>query len=56
MDYEATDKAALRKALLGLKQCPNCRADLLPVGPALADVFGCKPCKETWYLPQERPA
>jgi hypothetical protein len=28
MDYEAEDKAALKRALLGLRICPLCRRDL----------------------------
>jgi len=53
--FEAMDKAALNEALLALKQCPRCRGDLLPV--ALFDaVWGCKPCKETWYLPEKARA
>ena len=51
-DYEQMDKTALYNALLALKTCPNCRADLL-VYPLADDVWGCKPCKETWYLPEE---
>ena len=57
MDYEAEDKAALRRALLALRTCPHCREDLRPVA-FLADVWGCdgrgamRPHgAETWHLP-----
>jgi ribosomal protein L37AE/L43A len=50
--YEAIDKAALYKALLALRTCPNCRGDLQPVA-FCADVWGCNECKETWHLPKE---
>jgi len=52
MDYEREDKIALERALLGLRVCPRCRADLQPV--RLFDtVWGCKAAHslETWYLP-----
>lgn len=58
MDYEAEDKGALIKALLALRVCPRCRMTLQPVGPGLADVWGCsgseypKHSPETWYLPE----
>jgi ribosomal protein L37AE/L43A len=48
-EYESIDKAALYDALLALRTCPHCRADLL-VYPLANDVWGCKECKETWYL------
>ena len=51
--WEQVDQAALHNALLALKTCPRCRADLQPVGPGLADVWGCSECKETWYIPTE---
>ncbi len=54
MDYEETDEAALRRALLALRICPRCRRDLRPVANAL-DVWGCESCKETWYLKPESP-
>ena len=50
--YEETDKAALYNALLALRTCPNCRGDLRPVA-LFEDVWGCKPCRETWYVPDE---
>lgn len=51
--FEAIDKAALHSALLNLKTCPNCRRDLMPVGPMLDEVWGCHHCRETWHLPKE---
>lgn len=54
MDYEAEDRAALRKALVALHICPNekcMRRDLLPVA-LCKDVWGCSSCDETWYLPE----
>lgn len=49
-DYEATDKAALRQALLNLHTCPECRDDLRPV--ALFDqVWWCERCRESFYIP-----
>ena len=52
--FEALDKAALHNALLALKTCPRCRADLRPVA-LFEDVWGCKEghTLETWYLPKE---
>lgn len=47
--WEDTDKAALYAALLALRTCPNCRADLLPVA-FLENVIGCGACKETWHV------
>jgi ribosomal protein L37AE/L43A len=52
MDYEETDKSALKRALLALRTCPNCRADLQPVA-LLENVWGCHSCKETWHLEPE---
>ncbi len=49
--FEEIDKVALNAALLALRTCPNCRGKLLPV-VLFEDVWGCKPCKETWYLPK----
>ena len=51
--YEGQDKTALYNALLALKTCPHCRADLQPV--ALYDsVYGCNSGHplETWYIPE----
>lgn len=50
--FEETDKAALNRALLGLRVCPHCRADLRPVA-YYQDVWGCTKCRETWHLPIE---
>jgi hypothetical protein len=50
--WEDLDKAALNDALLALRTCPNCRGDLQPVA-FFDSVWGCKPCKETWYLPEK---
>jgi hypothetical protein len=48
--FEAMDKTALRRALIALHLCPNCRGNLAPV--ALCDsVEGCARCVETWHLP-----
>lgn len=57
MDYDREDKIALKRALLGMKLCPRCRQDLLPVGYA-EDIWGCSGkayplhSPETWHLPQ----
>lgn len=48
--WSEIDKAALCKALLALRTCPDCRADLLPVA-LVSDVWGCPFCHETWHLP-----
>ena len=48
--FEELDKAALHNALLALKTCPNCRGDLLPIA-FCAEVYGCRPCHETWHIP-----
>ena len=53
MDYGREDKIALKNALLALHTCPRCRADLLPVA-LCEDVWGCRPCNATWYVPQEQ--
>lgn len=54
MDYEATDKYALKRSLLALHICPNCRADLNPAAPYWGDdVWVCRPCHESWYLPAD---
>jgi ribosomal protein L37AE/L43A len=50
--FESIDRAALHNALLAMKTCPHCRADLL-VYPLADNVWGCQACKETWYLPKE---
>ena len=50
-EFEIMDKQALITALLELKICPGCRADLKVVG-LYADVWGCAKCKETFYLPK----
>ena len=50
MDYEATDRWA---CLSILKICPRHGQPLHPVA-LLTDVWGCRLCRETWYLPQER--
>lgn len=55
MDYETTDKWALRQALIAMLVCPNCRDELKPVAFA-DDVYGCGSCKETWHLPTEIPS
>ena len=47
--WEAIDKAALHNALLALHTCPRCRADLQPVA-FCGDVWGCRDCRETWYV------
>lgn len=58
-EYEAMDKAALDTALLALRTCPRCRADLRPVA-LFEDVWGCRGTgypshmAETWYLPEGR--
>lgn len=59
MDYEAEDKGVLVKALLALRTCPHCRADLQPVA-FCDDVWGCTGkhpprhhAAETWHLPRE---
>ena len=48
--WEAVDKLALEDALLASLVCPRCRADLRPVA-FCEDVWGCAPCRETWFLP-----
>lgn len=48
--WEEADKVALRRALMALGACPNCRADLQPVAYT-ADVWGCPKCRETWHKP-----
>ena len=50
--FADVDKAALEKALLGLKVCPHarCRRSLERVALG-KDVWGCATCRETWYLP-----
>ena len=53
MDYEQVDKAALSKALVALRVCPRCRADLRPVA-FTEDVWGCATCRETWYVEAAR--
>jgi len=50
MDYEAEDKAILKKIILADRYCPRCRTRLHPVG-LLKNVWGCSSHKETWYLP-----
>ena len=50
-EYEKEDRAALDKALLNMRVCPNCRGSLSRVGPMLEKVFACWSCKESWYLP-----
>ena len=52
-EYEAIDKHALQDALLALRCCPWCRADLRPVA-FYEDVWGCHTCKETWFLPGDK--
>lgn len=47
--FRDIDRAALHNALLALKTCPRCRADLEPVAFA-ADVYGCAACKETHHI------
>lgn len=47
--FEEIDKAALKVALLALRVCPHCRADLRPVA-FCEGCWGCAECKETWYL------
>lgn len=51
--FSEIDQAALTRALLALLTCPNCRGPLLPV-QGCPDVFGCSPCRETWYIPQDK--
>lgn len=53
--FASIDRAALHNALLALRTCPHCRADLQPVAYC-ADVYGCEACKETWHLPQRDAA
>ena len=57
MDYETEDKAALRRSLLALRTCPQCRLDLVPVvGRAGQNLWRCvdfdNPSHdpETWQL------
>ena len=56
--YEREDRIALERALLGLKTCPHCRADLKP-DRLLRDVWVCAGSGypehpfETWHLPNE---
>lgn len=53
--FSALDDAALETALLALRTCPRCRADLQPVA-LFDDVWGCKGPShtfETWYLPHD---
>jgi ribosomal protein L37AE/L43A len=50
--FEDLDRTALHNALLALHTCPNCRADLLPVA-FCEDVWGCRPCRETWNIRAE---
>lgn len=50
--FEDMDRAALHDALLALRTCPRCRGDLQPVA-LCEDVWGCRPCHETWYLPAQ---
>lgn len=50
--FEAIDKAALHNALLDLKTCPRCYADLRPVA-FFKDVWGCDSklhSFETWHI------
>lgn len=49
--YADFDQAALYRALLRLKTCPNnrCRRELQPVAFS-EDVWGCATCKETWHI------
>lgn len=53
--FREIDDAVLRKCLLDMKICPQCRADLRTVA-LLDEVWGCENCKETWHLPSVKIA
>ena len=50
-EFEEIDKQALINALVKMHVCPNCRQDLLPVA-LFPNVWGCKTCKEAWFVPE----
>lgn len=49
-EYEDQDRRALRRALLALHVCPDCRRDLRPAPSGEAGVWACVTCDHAWSL------
>lgn len=53
-DNAATDREALRRALLALRTCPNCRGKLEVVFAEMVEpticheTLGCEACNKVW--------
>ena len=55
MDYEREDKIALKRALLALRVCPQCRGKLQPTREGEGVwVWACDPCDASWFVPAEK--
>ena len=52
MDYEAEDKAALKRALIVLGTCPECRRPLRHSW-SNASALSCVTCDEHYHKPEE---